>query len=166
MIKLNTVVYVLCIISIIINIVLGYFYYKNKEKKKKRQDNVSTIANELVKVKKEDDFVIERESDEIAINHYLNVVKTIISNYNKSRSKQVAFRTRRLLMYETIMIIPVISKYIIIDIEYDTTSKILSKKSDKDIMRALTEAYNSFSKEAPESFNDLLLCSLYLSDNK
>ena len=42
------------------------------------QDNVSTIANELVKVKKEDDFVIEKERDEIAINHYLNVVKTII----------------------------------------------------------------------------------------
>ena len=64
------------------------------------------------------------------------------------------------------MIIPVMAKYTIIDIEYDTTSKILSKKSDKDIMRALTEAYNSFSKEAPEAFNDLLLCSLYLSDNK
>lgn len=166
MIKLNTAIYALYIISVIINIILGYFCYKNKEKKKKRQDNVSTIANELVKVKKENDFVLEKESDEIAINRYLNIVKTIISNYDNSRSKQIAFRTRRLLIYETIMIIPIISKYVIIDIEYDTTSKILSKKSDKDIMRALTEAYNSFSKEAPEAFNDLLLCSLYLSDNK
>ena len=130
------------------------------------QDNVSTIANELVKVKKENDFVLERESDEIAINHYLSIVKTVISSYDNSRNKLVSFRTRRLLLYETIMVIPIIAKYTIIDIEYDTTSKILSKKSDKDIMRALTEAYNSFSKEAPEAFNDLLLCSLYLSDNK
>ena len=61
------------------------------------QDNVSTIANELVKVKKENDFVLERESDEIAINHYLSIVKTIISNYDNSRNKLVSFRTRRLL---------------------------------------------------------------------
>ena len=163
---MNNILCTLLVDSIIINIVLGYYYYKNKKSRKKMQDNVSTIANELVKVKKENDFVLERESDEIAINHYLSIVKTIISSYDNSRNKLVSFRTRRLLLYETIMVIPIIAKYTIIDIEYDTTSKILSKKSDKDIMRALTEAYNSFSKEAPDAFNDLLLCSLSLSDNK
>ena len=129
---------------------------------KKKENIVSVLTN----IKKEDDFIIDREKDDILIDNYLSVVKDIISSYEKSRSKVIAFRTRRKLLYYTIMIIPIISKYTQIDIEYDIASKILPKRTDKDIMRLLIEAYNSFSKDALESFNDLLLCSLLLSDNK
>ena len=129
---------------------------------KKKENIVSVLTN----IKKEDDFIIDREKDDILIDNYLSIVKDIISSYEKSRSKVIAFRTRRKLLYYTIMIIPIISKYTQIDIDYDVTSKILPKRTDKDIMRLLVEAYNSFSKDALESFNDLLLCSLLLSDNK
>ena len=129
---------------------------------KKKENIVSVLTN----IKKEDDFIIDREKDDILIDNYLSVVKDIISSYEKSRSKVISFRTRRKLLYYTIMIIPTISKYTQIDIDYDVTSKILPKRTDKDIMRLLVEAYNSFSKDALESFNDLLLCSLLLSDNK
>lgn len=129
---------------------------------KKKENIVSVLTN----IKKEDDFIIDREKDDILIDNYLSVVKDIISSYEKSRSKVIAFRTRRKLLYYTIMIIPTISKYTQIDIDYDVASKILPKRADKDIMRLLVEAYNSFSKDALESFNDLLLCSLLLSDNK
>lgn len=129
---------------------------------KKKENIVSVLTN----IKKEDDFIIDREKDDILIDNYLSIVKDIISSYEKSRSKVIAFRTRRKLLYYTIMIIPVISKYTQIDIDYDVASKILPKRADKDIMRLLVEAYNSFSKDALESFNDLLLCSLLLSDNK
>lgn len=129
---------------------------------KKKENIVSVLTN----IKKEDDFIIDREKDDILIDNYLYIVKDIISSYEKSRSKVIAFRTRRKLLYYTIMIIPVISKYTQIDIDYDVASKILPKRADKDIMRLLVEAYNSFSKDALESFNDLLLCSLLLSDNK
>ena len=129
---------------------------------KKKENIVSVLTN----IKKEDDFIIDREKDDILIDNYLSIVKDIISSYEKSRSKVIAFRTRRKLLYYTIMIIPIISKYTQIDIEYDIASKILPKRTDKDIMRLLIEAYNSFSKDALESFNDLLLCSLLLSDNK
>ena len=129
---------------------------------KKKENIVSVLAN----IKKEDDFIIDREKDDILIDNYLYIVKDIISSYEKSRSKVIAFRTRRKLLYYTIMIIPVISKYTQIDIDYDVASKILPKRADKDIMRLLVEAYNSFSKDALESFNDLLLCSLLLSNNK
>lgn len=129
---------------------------------KKKENIVSVLTN----IKKEDDFIIDREKDDILIDNYLYIVKDIISSYEKSRSKVIAFRTRRKLLYYTIMIIPVISKYTQIDIDYDIASKILPKRADKDIMRLLVEAYNSFSKDALESFNDLLLCSLLLSDNK
>ena len=129
---------------------------------KKKENIVSVLTN----IKKEDDFIIDREKDDILIDNYLSIVKDIISSYEKSRSKVIAFRTRRKLLYYTIMIIPTISKYTQIDIDYDVASKILPKRTDKDIMRLLVEAYNSFSKDALESFNDLLLCSLLLSDNK
>lgn len=129
---------------------------------KKKENIVSVLTN----IKKEDDFIIDREKDDILIDNYLYIVKDIISSYEKSRSKVIAFRTRRKLLYYTIMIIPTISKYTQIDIDYDVASKILPKRADKDIMRLLVEAYNSFSKDALESFNDLLLCSLLLSDNK
>lgn len=129
---------------------------------KKKENIVSVLTN----IKKEDDFIIDREKDDILIDNYLSIVKDIISSYEKSRSKVIAFRTRRKLLYYTIMIIPIISKYTQIDIDYDVTSKILPKRTDKDIMRLLVGAYNSFSKDALESFNDLLLCSLLLSDNK
>lgn len=124
------------------------------------------IVDVLTSIKREDDYVLDRERDDLALDEYLKDVKSIIDNYDKSRSKMIAFRTRRALLYKTIMIIQVISKYTTIDVEYDIDSKILPKRSDKDIMRLLVESYNNFSKDAPETFNDLLLCALLLSDNK
>ena len=161
---------ILCIllICLLLAVVAETIYivrYKNN-KKKKKSDVVSDLATELIKIKKENDFGAVKEKDVILIDDYLNTVKEILSVYESSRNKIVSYRTRRKLLYNTILIIPIISKYTNIYFDYDTTSKILSKKSDKDIMTLLLEAYNSFSLEAPEAFNDLILASLLLSDNR
>ena len=155
------ILYIILIAIILVELVTIIIISRAKIDKKKEN-----IVSVLTNIKKEDDFIIDREKDDILIDNYLSIVKDIISSYEKSRSKVIAFRTRRKLLYYTIMIIPVISKYTQIDIDYDVASKILPKRADKDIMRLLVEAYNSFSKDALESFNDLLLCSLLLSDNK
>lgn len=155
------ILYIILIAIILVELITIIIISRVKIDKKKEN-----IVSVLTNIKKEDDFIIDREKDDILIDNYLSIVKDIISSYEKSRSKVIAFRTRRKLLYYTIMIIPVISKYTQIDIDYDVASKILPKRADKDIMRLLVEAYNSFSKDALESFNDLLLCSLLLSDNK
>lgn len=150
------------ILAIIVWLETYYIFHKKKSVKTK----TNSIVEELNKIKTEDNFVLDKEHDNILIAEYLKKINNVLKAYDSSRSKMVSFRTRRLLLYETIMIIPIISKTLDISFEYDTTSKILSKKSDRDIMLLLKEAYNSYSNESPESFNDIILCTLLLSDNK
>ncbi len=151
---------ILCIllICLLLAVVAETIYivrYKNN-KKKKKSDVVSDLATELIKIKKENDFGAVKEKDVILIDDYLNTVKEILSVYESSRNKIVSYRTRRKLLYNTILIIPIISKYTNIYFDYDTTSKILSKKSDKDIMTLLLEAYNSFSLDLIFSLNKIV----------
>lgn len=157
---------ILLTISFIFNLILLSCLLSYKKNKKSKENNVSHLAKALANYRMEDDFLLDKEHDDILIDNYMNVLKNVIDNFNKSRSKQIAFRTRRLILYETIMIIPIITKYIDLNFDYDTSSKILPKRTDKDIIRALSESYNSFSKDAPEAFNDIILCVLYLGDNK
>ena len=150
------------ILAIIVWLETYYIFHKKKSVKTK----TNSIVEELNKIKTEDNFVLDKEHDNILIAEYLKKINNVLKAYDSSRSKMVSFRTRRLLLYETIMIIPIISKTLDIHFEYDTTSKILSRKSDRDIMLLLKEAYNSYSLESQESFNDMILCALLLSDNK
>lgn len=161
---MEKVLFIINIVFLLIISIQAFIIYKLRTSRLERKSE--TIVEVLTSIKKEDDFVLDKERDSILIDEYLKEVKSLIDSFDKSRSKLVSFRTRRKFIYDTIMIIPVISKYMDLSIEYDTTSKLLSRKTDRDIMILLTEAYNSFSKEAPEAFNDILLCSLLLSDNK
>lgn len=158
-----TFLIILCILLVVALCVETYYIFSKKHRVTK---NTTNIVEELTKIKTEDNFVLDKEHDDILINNYLSIINQALKAYDSSRSKMVSFRTRRLLLYETIMIIPIISKTLDISFEYDTTSKILSKKSDRDIMLLLKEAYNSYSLESQESFNDMILCVLLLSDNK
>lgn len=158
-----TFLIILCILLVVALSIETYYIFS---KKRRITKNTTNIVEELTKIKTEDNFVLDKEHDDILINNYLSIINQVLKAYDSSRSKMVSFRTRRLLLYETIMIIPIISKTLDISFEYDTTSKILSKKSDRDIMLLLKEAYNSYSLESQESFNDMILCVLLLSDNK
>lgn len=124
------------------------------------------ITNTIYKKKLEDDFIQEKEEDIININKYLKYIKESIDKYNNSRSKKISFRTRRSLLYYTILFIPYFTKYTEISFDYDIDSIYWKKLDDRDIMKNLIESYNSFSIESPESFNDIVKNILLLSDNR
>ena len=159
---MQLLLFILTIIFLIIIIVETIILLKHKEKSSNPRD----VITELVKIKDRNDLEIDKEHDDLVINNYLDIIKDILNKYDNSRSKQVAYRTRRILLYNLILVLPTMAKYTEINFEYDITSKIPLKRSDKDIMRLLKETYNSYSEESPEVFNDFILCTLLLNDNR
>lgn len=159
---MEKLLYIVNIIFLLIIIIEALVIVKKKEKSSNPRD----IVTELVKVKDRTDLDIDRERDNLMINNYMKFVKDVLNFYDNSRSKLVSYRTRRQMMYNLIMILPIISKYADISFEYDITSKVPSIPKDRDVMRLLKEAYNSYSEENPEAINDIILCTLWLSDNK
>lgn len=135
-------------------------------KKNEKNSNPRDIITELVKVKDKTDLDIDREHDNLMIDNYMKFVKETLNFYENSRSKLISYKTRRQMMYNLIMILPIISKYANISFDYDISSKVPSIPKDRDVMRLLKEAYNSYSEENPEAINDIILCTLWLSDNK
>ena len=134
--------------------------------KKEKSSNPRDVVTELVRIKDKADLDIDREHDSLMINNYMQFIKETLNLYESSRSKLISYRTRRQVMYNLIMILPIISKYASITFDYDITSKVPNIPKDRDVMRLLKEAYNSYSEENPEAINDIILCTLWLSDNK
>lgn len=134
--------------------------------KKEKSSNPRDVVTELVKIKDKADLDIDKEHDSLMINNYMQFIKETLNFYENSRSKLISYKTRRQMIYNLIMILPIISKYAEITFDYDITSKVPNIPKDRDVMRLLKEAYNSYSEENPEAINDIILCTLWLSDNK
>lgn len=134
--------------------------------KKEKSSNPRDVVTELVRIKDKADLDIDKEHDSLMINNYMQFIKETLNFYENSRSKLISYRTRRQMIYNLIMILPIISKYAEITFDYDITSKVPSIPKDRDVMRLLKEAYNSYSEENPEAINDIILCTLWLNDNK
>ena len=134
--------------------------------KKEKSSNPRDVVTELVRIKDKADLDIDKEHDSLMINNYMQFIKDALNFYENSRSKLISYRTRRQMIYNLIMILPIISKYAEITFDYDITSKVPSIPKDRDVMRLLKEAYNSYSEENPEAINDIILCTLWLNDNK
>lgn len=134
--------------------------------RKEKSSNPRDVVTELVRIKDKADLDIDKEHDSLMINNYMQFIKETLNFYENSRSKLISYKTRRQMMYNLIMILPIISKYAEITFDYDITSKVPNIPKDRDIMRLLKEAYNSYSEENPEAINDIILCTLWLSDNK
>ena len=134
--------------------------------RKEKSSNPRDVVTELVRIKDKADLDIDKEHDSLMINNYMQFIKETLNFYENSRSKLISYKTRRQMIYNLIMILPVISKYAEITFDYDITSKVPNIPKDRDVMRLLKEAYNSYSEENPEAINDIILCTLWLSDNK
>lgn len=134
--------------------------------RKEKSSNPRDVVTELVRIKDKADLDIDKEHDSLMINNYMQFIKETLNFYENSRSKLISYKTRRQMMYNLIMILPIISKYAEITFDYDITSKVPNIPKDRDVMRLLKEAYNSYSEENPEAINDIILCTLWLSDNK
>ena len=134
--------------------------------RKEKSSNPRDVVTELVRIKDKADLDIDKEHDSLMINNYMQFIKETLNFYENSRSKLISYKTRRQMIYNLIMILPIISKYAEITFDYDITSKVPNIPKDRDVMRLLKEAYNSYSEENPEAINDIILCTLWLSDNK
>jgi hypothetical protein len=134
--------------------------------RKEKSSNPRDVVTELVRIKDKADLDIDKEHDNLMINNYMQFIKETLNFYENSRSKLISYKTRRQMTYNLIMILPIISKYAEIAFDYDITSKVPNIPEDRDVMRLLKEAYNSYSEENPEAINDIILCTLWLNDNK
>ena len=75
------------------------------------------------------------------IDEYVNYIKQLLENYNNSRNKKIALRTRQELLLKTIDIIPVASRHINLNYYYNLEDKEWYKLTDKETLM-LYQAYS------------------------
>ena len=100
------------------------------------------------------------------IDEYVNYIKQTLENYNNSRSKKIALRTRQELLLKTIDIIPVASRHINLNYYYNLEDKEWYKLTDRDMMMLLESAYNDYTHENLDSLNSIFTAALRLRDDK
>ena len=144
---------------------LLWYRYKPLYKilKKNKKDNVTkTLADK----QKQDDIILERDKDLGAIDKYVEYIATVISRFNKSRNKIIAYRIRQELLIKTIHIIPIASKYITVKCYYNLEDKEWCKLTDKDLMLALESSYNAYTHENLQSLDDIFSIAIRLRDDR
>lgn len=155
----------LIIFFIIIQIELFCTILKPKVKlfnKKKREEAVKVLMNK----KMEDDLVLEKDKDINDIDIYIAFIKTVLDNYNNSRSKKISYRTRQTLLIETFKILPTISKYITLDYYYNLDDKEWYNLTDRDMMMLLESSYNDYTHDNLDSLNSIITAVLRLRDDR
>ena len=100
------------------------------------------------------------------IDEYVNYIKQMLENYNNSRNKKIALRTRQELLLKTIDIIPVASRHINLNYYYNLEDKEWYKLTDRDMMMLLESAYNDYTHENLDSLNSIFTAALRLRDDK
>ena len=161
--KLSILISVLCFIIIEVQL---FFYYKYPIIKKKRKIKQTDVVNTLATKKMEDDLILEKDKDITLIDNYMKMIQDFLFNYNKSRSKKIAYRTRQTLLIETIKLIPVFSKYITLNYYYNLDDKEWAELTDRDMVLLLETAYNDFTHDNLDSINSVITAVLRLRDDK
>ena len=144
-----------------------YLLVQNKVKELRTRKNLNKeveAVTALTEKKKKEDMELEYDKDLVAIDSYMDYVKSIIDKYNGSRNKRVARNTRQKLLSETLKIMPLFAKYITVDFYYDGENEVLSKITEKELMAMLESAYNDFTHDNLESFNNMITLILKLRD--
>ena len=134
--------------------------------KKFRKNKKAEIIKSLATRQKEDELVVEKDKDITMIDEYVNYIKQTLENYNNSRSKKIALRTRQELLLKTIDIIPVASRHINLNYYYNLEDKEWYKLTDRDMMMLLESAYNDYTHENLDSLNSIFTAALRLRDDK
>ena len=134
--------------------------------KKFRKNKKAEIIKSLAIRQKEDELVVEKDKDITMIDEYVNYIKQLLENYNNSRNKKIALRTRQELLLKTIDIIPVASRHINLNYYYNLEDKEWYKLTDRDMMMLLESAYNDYTHENLDSLNSIFTAALRLRDDK
>lgn len=134
--------------------------------KKFRKNKKDEIIKSLATRQKEDELVVEKDKDITMIDEYVNYIKQVLENYNNSRNKKIALRTRQELLLKTIDIIPVASRHINLNYYYNLEDKEWYKLTDRDMMMLLESAYNDYTHENLDSLNSIFTAALRLRDDK
>ena len=156
---------IIIILFVIVHIELLLEKYK-RVFKKFRKNKKAEINKSLATRQKEDELVVEKDKDITMIDEYVNYIKQTLENYNNSRSKKIALRTRQELLLKTIDIIPVASRHINLNYYYNLEDKEWYKLTDRDMMMLLESAYNDYTHENLDSLNSIFTAALRLRDDK
>lgn len=156
---------IIIILFVIVHVELLLEKYK-RVFKKFRKNKKAEIIKSLATRQKEDELVVEKDKDITMIDEYVNYIKQILENYNNSRSKKIALRTRQELLLKTIDIIPVASRHINLNYYYNLEDKEWYKLTDRDMMMLLESAYNDYTHENIDSLNSIFTAALRLRDDK
>ena len=156
---------IIIILFVIVHIELLLEKYK-RVFKKFRKNKKAEIIKSLATRQKEDELVVEKDKDITMIDEYVNYIKQMLENYNNSRSKKIALRTRQELLLKTIDIIPVASRHINLNYYYNLEDKEWYKLTDRDMMMLLESAYNDYTHENLDSLNSIFTAALRLRDDK
>ena len=156
---------IIIILFVIVHIELLLEKYK-RVFKKFRKNKKAEIIKSLAIRQKEDELVVEKDKDITMIDEYVNYIKQTLENYNNSRSKKIALRTRQELLLKTIDIIPVASRHINLNYYYNLEDKEWYKLTDRDMMMLLESAYNDYTHENLDSLNSIFTAALRLRDDK
>ena len=156
---------IIIILFVIVHVELLLEKYK-RVFKKFRKNKKAEIIKSLAIRQKEDDLVVEKDKDITMIDEYVNYIKQMLENYNNSRNKKIALRTRQELLLKTIDIIPVASRHINLNYYYNLEDKEWYKLTDRDMMMLLESAYNDYTHENLDSLNSIFTAALRLRDDK
>lgn len=156
---------IIIILFVIVHVELLLEKYK-RVFKKFRKNKKDEIIKSLATRQKEDELVVEKDKDITMIDEYVNYIKQTLENYNNSRSKKIALRTRQELLLKTIDIIPVASRHINLNYYYNLEDKEWYKLTDRDMMMLLESAYNDYTHENLDSLNSIFTAALRLRDDK
>ena len=156
---------IIIILFVIVHVELLLEQYK-RVFKKFRKNKKAEIIKSLAIRQKEDELVVEKDKDITMIDEYVNYIKQTLENYNNSRSKKIALRTRQELLLKTIDIIPVASRHINLNYYYNLEDKEWYKLTDRDMMMLLESAYNDYTHENLDSVNSIFTAALRLRDDK
>lgn len=156
---------IIIILFVIVHVELLLEKYK-RVFKKFRKNKKAEIIKSLATRQREDELVVEKDKDITMIDEYVNYIKQTLENYNNSRSKKIALRTRQELLLKTIDIIPIASRHINLDYYYNLDDKEWYKLTDRDMMMLLESAYNDYTHENLDSLNSIFTAALRLRDDK
>lgn len=156
---------IIIILFVIVHVELLLEKYK-RVFKKFRKNKKDEIIKSLATRQREDELVVEKDKDITMIDEYVNYIKQTLENYNNSRSKKIALRTRQELLLKTIDIIPVASRHINLNYYYNLEDKEWYKLTDRDMMMLLESAYNDYTHENLDSLNSIFTAALRLRDDK
>ena len=156
---------IIIILFVIVHVELLLEKYKRVFKKFIKNKKAEIIKS-LATRQKEDELVVEKDKDITMIDEYVNYIKQMLENYNNSRNKKIALRTRQELLLKTIDIIPVASRHINLNYYYNLEDKEWYKLTDRDMMMLLESAYNDYTHENLDSLNSIFTAALRLRDDK